>query len=45
MQKKRKSSGCCGKSEGERKMGNMTKPLTAKEYPHKQSKDGNGGKK
>lgn len=43
-----------GKSEGEKRlsglssksspaMTKMTAPMSAKEYPHKQSKDGNGG--
>lgn len=39
-----KGCGCHGMSAGEKAMGNMTKQLTAKEYPNKQSKDGNGGK-
>ena len=37
----------CGKSAGERQQaaaGKLYTNLTAKEYPHKQSKDGNGGK-
>lgn len=38
-----RKGGSVGKSAGEKKMGNMTAGLTAREYPHKQSKDGNGG--
>lgn len=37
--------GTHGKSAGEAKMGNMTRPLTAPMSSVKQSKDGNGGKK
>jgi hypothetical protein len=35
--------GSVGKSAGELKMGNMTRPLKAAKYPHAQSSDGNGG--